>query len=307
MSTSTSTIDPAFWWIKYIPELPVHYSWFRRLARAYTTAGTPPPGITRKEVVCRSNGIDIRFILTCPAKREGRMPTMLWFHAGGMVYGNYRSDWQRMDEYAQNLGLCSISLDYRLAPEHAAPAAIDDGASVWNWILDNAGDEDLDLGRLIIGGASSGAGLAASVSQRIYDMGGPQPILQFLTYPMLDDRTATKPANTTHYLWSSANNRYAWGAYLGVPAGSEVVPKYAVPSRREDLSGLPPAWIGVGTLDLFHDEDVEYARRLEESGVKVDLKVTEGAFHASEMLFPKESRSVNFTLAQESALRDAIA
>jgi len=173
--------------------------------------------------------------------------------------------------------------------------------------LDNAGDEDLDLGRLIIGGASSGAGLAASVSQRIYDMGGPQPILQFLTYPMLDDRTATKPANTTHYLWSFANNRYAWGAYLGVPAGSEVVPKYAVPSRREDLSGLPPAWIGVGTLDLFHDEDVEYARRLEESGVKVDLKVTEGAFHASEMLFPKESRSVNFTLAQESALRDAIA
>jgi len=130
MSTSTSTIDPAFWWIKYIPELPVRHSWFRRLARAYTTAGTPPPGITRKEVVCRSNGIDIRFILTCPAKREGRMPTMLWFHAGGMVYGNYRSDWQRMDEYAQNLGLCSISLDYRLAPEYPAPAAIDDGISV---------------------------------------------------------------------------------------------------------------------------------------------------------------------------------
>jgi len=304
---STSTVDPAFWWIKYVPEVPVHLSWCRRLLRVYTTPSTPPPDIVRKEVVCRDNGIDIRFILTCPAKRDGRMPTMLWFHGGGMIGGNYRMDWKRMDEYAQKLGLCSISVDYRFAPENPAPAAIDDGISVWNWILNNAGDENLDLERLIIGGASAGAGLAASVVQRVHDMGGPQPNLQFLTYPMLDDRTAIRTETTKRYVWSLANDRYAWGAYLGVPAGSEVVPEYAVPSRRTNLSGLPSAWLGVGTLDLFHDEDLEYARRLEESGVEVDLKVIGGMFHSSELLFPKEPRSADFKLAQESALRKAIA
>jgi len=224
-----------------------------------------------------------------------------------MIAGEYRMDSKRMDEYAQKLGLCSISVDYRLAPENPAPAAIDDGISVWNWILNNAEEENLDLEHLIIGGSSAGGGIAASVVQRIHDMGGPQPILQFLTYPMLDDRTATRTENTTRYVWSLANDLYAWGVYLGVPAGSQVVPEYAVPSRREDLFGLPPTWIGVGTLDLFHDEDLEYARRLEESGVKVDLKVTEGAFHSSELLFPKEPRSVDFKLAQESALRKAVA
>jgi len=306
-ATSTSTVDSSFWWVKYLPELPVHLSWCRRLLRSYSQPSTSPPGIIREELVCRSSGVDIRFLLTCPAEQEGRMPTMLWFHGGGMVMGNYRSEWSLMDEYAQKLGLCSISVDYRLAPENTAPAAIDDGISVWDWILDNAEEKNLDLERLIIGGVSAGGGIAASVIQRIHDMGGPQPILQFLAYPMLDDRTATRTENITRYVWSLANNRYAWGAYLRVPAGSQVVPEYAVPSRRENLSGLPPAWIGVGSLDLFHDEDLEYARRLEESGVKVDLKVTEGAFHASELLFPKEPRSVDFKLAQESALRKAIA
>jgi acetyl esterase/lipase len=304
---STSTVDPAFWWIKYTPEVPVHLSWCRRLLRRYTTPNKPPLGVDRKEVVCRGNGIDIRFILTCPSKRNDRMPTMLWFHGGGMIAGDYRMDWKRMDEYAQKLGLCSISVDYRLAPENPAPAAIDDGVSVWKWILTNAGNENLDLKRLIIGGGSAGTGLAASVIQRIHDMGGPQPILQFLTYPMLDDRTAIRTETTKRYVWSLANNRYAWGVYLGVPAGNEMIPEYAVPSRREDLSGLPPAWLGVGTLDLFHDEDIEYARRLQESGVAVDLKVIKGMFHSSEILFPTEPRSVDFKLAQESALRKAIA
>jgi acetyl esterase/lipase len=103
-------------------------------------------------------------------------------------------------------------------------------------------------------------------------------------------------------LWSAKSNRYAWGAYLGRPPGGDGVSDHAAPARRENLSGLPPAWIGVGTCDLFHDEDLEYARRLQEAGVPCELHVVEGGFHGFDLV-KEASVSQTFRQSYTAALR----
>ena len=131
---------------------------------------------------------------------------------------------------------------------------------------------------------------------------------QLLVYPMLDDRTATRddlPSRGVR-MWTPESNRFAWTAYLGTEPGGDGVSPYAAPARREDLSGLPPAWIGVGTNDLFHDEDVVYAGRLGEAGVPCDLHVVDGAFHGFDAVLPKAGVSRRFWQTQADALRRAL-
>lgn len=139
----------------------------------------------------------------------------------------------------------------------------------------------IDPQRVVLGGASAGGGLAAALAQRLRDEVAPQPRGQLLVYPMLDDRTAadTSRDDEGHIVWTNVSNRTGWTAYLGQPPGRPSVPRYAVPARCDDLAGLPPAWIGVGSADLFAAECSEYARRLRESDVPVQLDVVEGAPH----------------------------
>jgi acetyl esterase/lipase len=270
----------------------------------------PPEGVTREDVACRGEASDVQFLVTQSANRVAgeKLPVVLWIHGGGMVLGNHKMSVSRLDEYAKDLGLCSVSPEYRLAPEHPAPAAVDDCLAAWRWILDNAEERGWDKKRLIIAGESAGGGIAASLVQRIHDDGGIQPILQFLVYPMLDDRTTLRTDNTgrTYYVWSRANNEFGWRSYLGSQP-TQAVLDAAVPARRQHLSGLPAAWIGVGSNDLFHDEDVAYAKRLQEANVEIKLTVVNGAFHASEALFASEPRSVEFMKTQKDVLRRAIA
>jgi acetyl esterase/lipase len=159
-----------------------------------------------------------------------------------------------------------------------------------------------------IGGCSAGGGLAASLAFLASPRGEVPLVAQLLVYPMLDDRTVlrTDVDTANMYLWSPAANRYAWGALLGRAPGSAGVSPYAAPARREDLSGLPPAWIGVGTNDLFHDEDVAYARRLEEAGVPCALTLVPGAFHGFEVPFADTDVVRDFRRAQTEALRAAL-
>lgn len=106
--------------------------------------------------------------------------------------------------------------------------------------------------------------------------------------------------------WTPKSNRYGWSSYLGdAVAGPDVSP-YAAAARRDDLTGLPPAWIGAGTFGLFHDEDVEYARRLGDSGVPCDLDVVPGAFHGFDLVFPKAEVLRDFWRRQARALKDAL-
>ncbi|MCS0499896.1 alpha/beta hydrolase [Protaetiibacter mangrovi] len=207
---------------------------------------------------------------------------LLWIHGGGLVIGDPRQDEALVSGTAAELGMVVVSAHYRLAPEHPFPAGLDDTLAAWEWLQRHAAELGVDPGRIVVGGESAGGGLAASLVHRLHDAGA-HPLAQWLFCPMLDDRTA---ADTTldavdHLVWNNVSNRFGWTSYLGQAPGGEV-PPYAVPARRIDLAGLPPAWICVGDIELFHDEDVDYARRLESAGVQVTLDVTTGTPHGFE-------------------------
>ena len=197
---------------------------------------------------------------------------------------------------------------YRLAPEHPHPAALDDAHRTLAWMHRNADTLRIDPTRVAVGGASAGAGLAAALAIRVRGDAKAPLAFQLLTYPMLDDRTVLRRDVDTRgmRLWTPSNNRYAWGAYLGVDPGGAGLPSAAVPARCRDLAGLPPAWLGVGTVDLFYDEDLRFVERLRAAGVPVDLHVVPGAFHGFDTLFPKSKVAEELRDSQVTALRRAL-
>ena len=191
-------------------------------------------------------------------------------------------------------------MKYRFAPTHPSPAAAEDVYAGYVGLLAHAERLGIDTARVAVGGASAGGNLAAALTLLAHDRGGIQPAFQLLVYPMLDDRTVARTDLDTRNVrvWTPKSNRYGWTSYLGVAPGSEDVSAYAAPARREDVSGLPPAWVGVGTLDLFYEEDLEYARRLTDAGVPCQVYVVPGAFHGFDAVFRKAGVSREFWVQQ---------
>ena len=229
---------------------------------------------------------------------------MLWIHGGGYVMGTAAQDDALCRSYADALGIVVASVDYRLAPEVQFPVPLHDCYEGLTWLADRP---DVDATRIAVGGASAGGGLAASLALLARDRGEVPLAFQLLTYPMLDDRTAClKGIDERNFrLWNNKSNQFGWQSYTGTSPGSPGITALASPARSEDLSGLPPAWIGVGTLDLFHDEDVTYAGRLKESGVDCDLEVVPGAFHGFDLV-GKSGVTRKFRAAQMAALNNAL-
>ena len=192
---------------------------------------------------------------------------LLWIHGGGMITGNAATNDRECAAFARELGIVVVSVEYRLAPKHPFPAALDDCHAAWQWMLSAAGELGIDPARIAISGQSAGGGLAASLALRIRDAGGLQPAAQALMCPMLDDRTGARRELDAidHRVWNNRSNRAAWSWYLGLPPGSSEVPAHAAAARCANLRGLPPAWIGVGEVDLFLEEDRRYARAADRS------------------------------------------
>ncbi|UMG91913.1 alpha/beta hydrolase fold domain-containing protein [Nocardioides sp. TF02-7] len=209
---------------------------------------------------------------------------LLWMHGGGLVAGIAEVDNGYCSQVAAELGVLVVGVDYRRAPEHPFPAALDDCEAAFRDLVADAARLGVDPGRVAVGGASAGGGLAAALCQRLRDRGGPLPALQLLRYLMLDDRTGLRPRpRLRRHSWTPAWNRFAWAAYLGRPRyGGGAVPPYAAAARARDLAGLPPAWIGVGSRDLFHQECADYAARLAAAGVAVELDVEPGMRHGAD-------------------------
>lgn len=230
---------------------------------------------------------------------------MVWIHGGGFVIGHAAMDDRTCQAWADDLGITVASVDYRLAPEHPFPAALHDCHDALAWL---AGRPDVDETRIVVGGASAGGGLAAQLALHARDRGEVAPAFQLLVYPMLDDRTVQRNDIDEDGFrgWDNASNRFGWASYLGVEPGGETVPEPAAPARVDDLADLPPAWIGVGTLDLFHDEDLAYAERLRAAGVACEVEVVEGAFHAFDGIAPKASITRSFVESQRRAVRAAL-
>lgn len=253
------------------------------------------PGV---EVLTLPSGAGVR--LHRPPDQNGRSPALLWIHGGGYLMGKAEMDDKLCRRFSDKLGVTVASVEYGLAPEHPYPAALEDCYAALSWLYRLPA---VDPARVAIGGASAGGGLAAALALLTRDRGEFAPALQLLTYPMLDDRAVAKSGVRQNYrLWSESSNRFGWKSYLGAAD-----PDVAVPARRRDLSGLPPAWIGVGTLDLFYEEDLAYADRLKAAGVPCDVEVVPGAFHGFDAVAPGKPVSRAFFDSQCASLRKALA
>lgn len=281
---------------RFVPTPPIRHRWQRALARAgmaLLPAPKLPDGMTHESLEWgQSAGVHV-----FTPNGGGGGAALLWIHGGGMVIGAAAQDHQRCADLAARLNIVVVSAEYRLAPEHPFPAPLDDCHSAWEWLLEHAAARGIDAERIAIGGQSAGGGLAAGLVLRVHDAGGPRPAAQWLFCPMLDDRTAVDRSRDQrrHYLWNNAANRVGWTAYLAGSYATDRVSEYAAPARRQDLTGLPPAWIGTGDIELFYDEDRRYAERMQAAGVDCTLDVIPGGPHAFESIASKTDVARTYT------------
>jgi acetyl esterase/lipase len=285
---------------------------FARFVQRLRGTPAPPsaPGVTIRDVMVPGPPANpsVRVRLYSPEQGSGPRPAMLWLHGGGFIIGAPEQDQPQNIVRCRELGMVIAAVSYRLSPDDPYPAALDDAYAALRWLHGSAGELNIAPDRIAIGGNSAGAGLAAGLVLAAHDWGEVPVAFQLLFYPMLDDRTAKRadidPARLR--LWNNRSNLYGWTAYLGHEPGGDGVPDYAAPARRQQLAGLPPAWIGVGTCDLFHDEDTAYARRLSAAGVPCTLKVVDGAFHGFDLVGDKAQVVQDFRQSYMTALRQAL-
>lgn len=276
------------------------------MRRVMARPSTIVEGVEMRTLTARADdGSERRVVLYERPDRVRPSGALLWIHGGGYVIGAPEGDHELCSRIALELGVLVVNVDYRLAPEHPFPAGLDDCFTALRWLHDQAGSLGVDPELVAVGGASAGGGMAASLAQMAHDSGGPAVSFQLLVYPMLDDRTVQRPVDAL--VWNNRSNAFAWGAYLGHQAGQPDDRAWAVPARRADLAGLPPAWIGVGDIDLFHDEDVEYARRLQEAGVPCELHVEPGMYHGADVLMGTVDSMRAFRTRMVAVLGEALA
>ena len=227
---------------------------------------------------------DVRVLVYTPPGKNATTarPTYLHIHGGGYVIGNPEINDPSNRSLAAELDCMVVSVDYRLAPETHFPGALEDCYAALTWLDAQAEQLGVDRSRIAIGGESAGGGHAAALAILARDRGGTPICFQLLDSPMLDDRTGSH--SDPHpccgeFVWTAASNRFGWRSLLGIEPGTTDTPSGASPARIADLTGLPPAFIAVGALDLFLEENLEYARRLIRAGVPTELHVIPGAFH----------------------------
>lgn len=237
---------------------------------------------TTRTVAGRAGHPDVPVVLHRPRDRAAPVGAILHIHGGGYVTGDAASMGPAHRAMAASLGCVILSVDYRLAPETIAPGAVEDCYAALSWLVSEAAALGVDLERIGVMGESAGGGLAAALALLARDRGEFVLAFQHLIYPMLDDRTCTAADPNPYageFVWSPEKNRFGWSCLLGEEPGGPDVSIYAAPARAADLAGLPSTFIAVGALDLFVDEDIEFARRLIRSGVPTELHVYAGAFH----------------------------
>lgn len=242
-----------------------------------------------------------------PLTGSTEKPALLWIHGGGYVMGSAGDTDQTLAHIALETDCTVFSVDYRLAPEHAYPAALDDCFDCLLWLQKHANQLKIDPARIAIGGASAGAGLTAALALRARDEGTQQVLFQLLIYPMLDHRHRTPSSRAIQdpNLWNEQTNRLAWALYLGALTDHDEIPLYASASLAADLTNLPPAFVCVGDLDIFLDEDIDYAQRLLQAGVPTELHVYPGAIHGFDMLAPDAAISQRLRKDVNNALQKA--
>jgi acetyl esterase/lipase len=231
-----------------------------------------------------------------PVSRSVRLPGVVAIHGGGYVIGDRTMNDGVFDRWCLDPGMVGVSVGYRRAPETPYPGPLEDCYRALKWTAANAEALGIDPSCIGLYGASAGGGLAAGLALLARDRGEVDVAFQFLQYPMLDDRQITPSSQLDGlHVWSRHSNAFGWRAYLGGLYGDDHLPGYAAAARAEDLEGLAPAYICVGAMDGFRDEDIAYAQRLLQAGVPTELHVLPGAPHGFELMGDS-------TIARQSAL-----
>lgn len=225
---------------------------------------------------------DVSVAIYRPRNAEGVLPCIFHIHGGGYVMGSAAGMEAAHRPMAADLNCCIVSVDYRLAPETRFPGAIEDCYAALKWVFAEAAQLQVDTARIGVMGESAGGGLAAALALMVRDRGEMKLAFQHLIFPMIDDRTcvhADPHPYVGEFVWTPQRNHFGWSSLLGVAPGSAGVSPYAAAARAENLAGLAPAYIATGSLDLFLEEDLEYARRLLRAGVPTELHVYPGGYH----------------------------
>jgi acetyl esterase/lipase len=279
--------------------------------RKLSMASLPPPTTPyeKRSIPGPKGAPDVSvFVINAAAIHRPR-PAILHIHGGGFIAGTVDEVVPKLQRIAREHDCVIVTVDYRLAPETRFPGSLEDNYAALKWLHASAGSLGVDPRRIAVMGESAGGGHAAMLAIAARDRGEVPIVFQLLIYPMLDDRTGSSrrvPSHIGAYIWMPASNRFGWSSLLGVPAGSSTVPAGAVPARVGILAGLPPAFIGVGSIDLFVDEDVDYARRLIDSGVSTELCVVPGGYHGFDIIAPEASVSKAFRATWNAALAKAL-
>ncbi|MBN1692524.1 MAG: alpha/beta hydrolase, partial [Dehalococcoidales bacterium] len=242
------------------------------------------PGVVTEDKIIPGpkDAPDVTVRIYRPKKQTGLLPALLWIHGGGYVLGKIDHEDFTAKQYSLASNCVVVSVEYRLAPEHPYPASLEDCYAALKWLSTHTSDLKVDPSRIAIGGASAGGGLAAGLAILARDRAEVKTIFQLLIYPMINDCNVAPPSDVLpdSLFWTRENNLIGWRSYLGCEPGGSDISSYAAAYRAESLERLPPAYITVGAIDLFAEEDVDYARRLIAAGVPTELRVYPGGCHA---------------------------
>lgn len=264
--------------------------------------------VEEKQVPGPLGGPEVTLLIMSPARGDGPWPAIYNIHGGALVAGDRYHGAESLADLVVELDAVVVSVEYRLAPEHPHPAPVEDCYAGLDWVYRNAEGLGIDTRRLVLLGGSAGSALAAATALLARDRNGPTISHQLLGCPMLDDRPRGRSLYATDLHSSNFRKMLetSWAALLGNAAGGPDVSQYAAPARAEDLTGLPPTYIDVGSSEVLMSEAVEFATRLSYAGVPVELHVWPGAFHGFNSLVPHAAVSRTATETRLAYLRRAL-
>ncbi|MCC6139397.1 MAG: alpha/beta hydrolase [Nitrospira sp.] len=248
---------------------------------------------------------DVSVLIYSPkeSRKDARLPAIYYIHGGGYVSGAADLYGNEHQEKATKLNCIVVAIEYRLAPEHPHPTPLNDCVAGISWIHDNAEELGIDAARITVMGESAGGGLSASLCHYLKDTSPIKPKNQILMFPMLDYKTPADPKSSSNkyvgeYVWTHELNNFGWTYLLGENKITDIDIQYYSPAHASNFSGLPNAYIAVGSLDLLLEESLEYAKRLSRAGVPISMEVVAGAVHGFNFIPSETARKFNNRLME---------